>query len=110
LAYRLIVSLPRSARNNSLGEQVRPADRPDLEPTATSHAWNDRPRYDLKRCASMELLNAVHEVLRGRPQATPLITKDMLGELPDCILGSGAVSGELVCNWRRKDVASEQLR
>jgi len=38
--------------------------------------------YVLKQCASMELLNAVHEVLKGRTYVTPLIRKDILGQLP----------------------------
>jgi DNA-binding NarL/FixJ family response regulator len=56
--------------------------------------------YVLKRCASMELLTAVHEVLRGRAYVTPLITKDMSGELPAWMLGSGVASGELTVRQR----------
>jgi DNA-binding NarL/FixJ family response regulator len=56
--------------------------------------------YVLKRCASMELLNAVHEVLRGRTYVTPLIRKDILGELPGWPLGSGEASGELTDRQR----------
>ena len=51
--------------------------------------------YVLKRCASMELLTAVHEVLQGRAYVTPLIRKDILGELPSWPLGSGETAGEL---------------
>jgi DNA-binding NarL/FixJ family response regulator len=36
--------------------------------------------YVLKRCASMELLNAVHEVLKRRIHITPLIAKDISDE------------------------------
>ena len=56
--------------------------------------------YVLKRCASMELLSAVHEVLKGRAYVTPLITKDIAGELPGWMLGPGAVSGELTDRQR----------
>jgi DNA-binding NarL/FixJ family response regulator len=56
--------------------------------------------YVLKRCASMELLSAIHEVLKGRPYVTPLITKDFVGELPDWMLGPRAVSGELTDRQR----------
>ena len=51
--------------------------------------------YVLKRCASMELLSAIHEVLKWRPYVMPLITKDIEGELPGWMLGPRAVSGEL---------------
>jgi DNA-binding NarL/FixJ family response regulator len=56
--------------------------------------------YVLKRCAAMELLNAVHEVLKGRTYVTPLIRKDILGELPGWPLGSGEASGELTDRQR----------
>ncbi len=56
--------------------------------------------YVLKRCASMELVNAVHEVLKGRTYVTPLIRKDVLGELPGWPLGSGEASGELTDRQR----------
>jgi DNA-binding NarL/FixJ family response regulator len=48
----------------------------------------------------MELLNAVHEVLNGRAYVTPLIRKDVLGELPGWPLGSGETSGELTDRQR----------
>ena len=56
--------------------------------------------YVLKRCASMELLNAVHEVLKGRTYVTPLIRKDILDQLPGWPLGSGETSGELTDRQR----------
>ena len=56
--------------------------------------------YVLKRCASMELLSAIHEVLKGRPYVTPLITKDIVGELSGWMLGPRAVSGELTDRQR----------
>jgi DNA-binding NarL/FixJ family response regulator len=43
----------------------------------------------------MELLSAIHEVLKWRPYVMPLITKDIEGELPGWMLGPRAVSGEL---------------
>jgi DNA-binding NarL/FixJ family response regulator len=49
--------------------------------------------YVLKRCA-------VHEVLKGRTYVTPLIRKDVLGELPGWPLGSGEASGELTDRQR----------
>ena len=48
----------------------------------------------------MELLNAVHEVLKGRTYVTPLIRKDILGELPDWPLGSGEASAKLTDRQR----------
>jgi DNA-binding NarL/FixJ family response regulator len=48
----------------------------------------------------MELLNAVHEVLKGRTYVTPLIRKDILGQLPGWPLGSGETSGELTDRQR----------
>jgi len=56
--------------------------------------------YVLKRCASMELLKAVHEVLKGHTYVTPLIRKDILGELPGWPFGSGEASGELTDRQR----------
>jgi DNA-binding NarL/FixJ family response regulator len=56
--------------------------------------------YVLKRCAAVELLNAIHEVLKGRAYVTPLIRKDIPGELPGLRLGSGEVSGELTDRQR----------
>ena len=56
--------------------------------------------YVLKRCASMELLNAIHQVLSGRAYVTPLIRKDILAELPGWPLGSGEASGELTVRQR----------
>ena len=56
--------------------------------------------YVLKRCASMELLTAIREVLKGRAYVTPLIRKDILGELPGWPLGSGDASGELTDRQR----------
>ena len=56
--------------------------------------------YVLKRCASMELVNAVHEVLKGGTYVTPLITRDVLAELPGWPLGSGTSSGELTDRQR----------
>ncbi len=56
--------------------------------------------YVLKRCASMELLNAIHEVLKGRTYITPLIRKDIPGAFPGWPLGSGEASGELTGRQR----------
>jgi len=56
--------------------------------------------YVLKRCASMELLNAIHQVLSGRAYVTPLIRKDILAELPGWPLGRGGASGELTNRQR----------
>jgi DNA-binding NarL/FixJ family response regulator len=56
--------------------------------------------YLLKRSASSELVNAVHEVLKGRCYVTPLATKDMLdtflGRAPDL----GRLSSELTPRQR----------
>jgi DNA-binding NarL/FixJ family response regulator len=52
--------------------------------------------YVLKRCASMELLEAIHEALKGRAYVTPLIRKDILGES----MGPGEASGELTGRQR----------
>ena len=51
--------------------------------------------YVLKRCASMELVSAIHEVLKGRTYITPLVRKDILGDTPGSSLWPGEVSGEL---------------
>jgi len=51
--------------------------------------------YVLKRCASMELVSAIHEVLQGRTYITPLVRKDILGDMPGSPLWPGEVSGEL---------------
>lgn len=55
--------------------------------------------YVLKRCASVELLKAINQVLSGRAYVTPLIGKD-LGELPGWALGAGEASGELTVRQR----------
>ena len=52
--------------------------------------------YVLKRCASLELLKAINQVLSGREYVTPLIGKDR-GELPGC---PGEASGELTVRQR----------
>jgi DNA-binding NarL/FixJ family response regulator len=55
--------------------------------------------YVLKRCASVELLKAINQVLTGRPYITPLIRKD-LGQLPGWPPGAGEASGELTVRQR----------
>jgi DNA-binding NarL/FixJ family response regulator len=50
--------------------------------------------YVLKRCASLELLKAINQVLSGREYVTPLIGKDR-GDLPGWPRGAGEASGEL---------------
>ena len=55
--------------------------------------------YVLKRCASLELLKAINQVLSGREYVTPLIGKE-LGELPEWPLGTGEASGELTVRQR----------
>lgn len=55
--------------------------------------------YVLKRCASLELLKAINQVLSGCEYVTPLIRKD-LGELPGWPLGAGEASGELTVRQR----------
>ena len=55
--------------------------------------------YVLKRCASLELLKAINQVLSGRAYVTPLIGKD-LGELPGWPRGAGEASGELTVRQR----------
>jgi len=49
--------------------------------------------YVLKRCASMELVSAIHAVLKGRTYITPLVRKDISGAVPGSPLGE--ISGEL---------------
>ena len=56
--------------------------------------------YVLKRCASIELLNAVHQVLKGRTYITPLIRKATSRELPGWPLGPVEASGELTDRQR----------
>jgi len=56
--------------------------------------------YVLKRCASMELVSAIHEVLNGRTYITPLIRRDIAGHLPGSPLWPGALSGELTDRQR----------
>ncbi len=51
--------------------------------------------YVLKRCASMELVSAIRQVLKGRTYITPLIRRDVLGDAPGSPLWPGEVSGEL---------------
>jgi DNA-binding NarL/FixJ family response regulator len=51
--------------------------------------------YVLKRCASMELVSAIQEVLKGRTYITPLVKKDILGDTPGSPLWPGEASGEL---------------
>lgn len=51
--------------------------------------------YVLKRCASMELVSAIQEVLQGRTYITPLVRKDILGDMPGSPLRPGEASGEL---------------
>ncbi|MGO9094029.1 MAG: response regulator [Bryobacteraceae bacterium] len=51
--------------------------------------------YVLKRCASMELVSAIRQVLKGRTYITPLIGRDVLGDAPGSPLWPGEVSGEL---------------
>lgn len=56
--------------------------------------------YVLKRCASKELVFAIHEVLNGRMYITPLIGSDIVGGLPGSTLWPGEVSGELTSRQR----------
>ncbi|HXN46418.1 MAG TPA: response regulator transcription factor [Bryobacteraceae bacterium] len=51
--------------------------------------------YVLKRCASMELVSAIQEVLKGHTYITPLVRKDILGDAPGSPLWPGEASGEL---------------
>ena len=55
--------------------------------------------YVLKRCASLELLKAINQVLNGREYVTPLIRKD-LQDLPGWPRGAGEASGELTVRQR----------
>ena len=55
--------------------------------------------YVLKRCASVELLKAINQVLNGREYVTPLIGKD-LQDLPGWPRGAGEASGELTVRQR----------
>jgi len=55
--------------------------------------------YVLKRCASLELLKAINQVLNGREYVTPLIGKD-LQDLPGWPRGAGEASGELTVRQR----------
>ena len=56
--------------------------------------------YVLKRCASAELVSAIHEVLKGRTYITPLIRRDIVNELPGFPLWAGDSSGELTGRQR----------
>ncbi len=56
--------------------------------------------YVLKRCASVELLKAVNQVLTGRAYVTPLIKKSIPDKVPDWPLKSGEDSGELTVRQR----------
>jgi DNA-binding NarL/FixJ family response regulator len=56
--------------------------------------------YVLKRCASVELLKAIDQVLIGRPYVTPLIRKHVPDKLPHWPLESGEDSGELTVRQR----------
>ncbi len=51
--------------------------------------------YVLKRCASMELVSAIQEVLKGHTYITPLVRRDILGDAPGSPLWPGEASGEL---------------
>ena len=51
--------------------------------------------YVLKRCASMELVSAIQEVLKGHTYITPLVRQDIVGDAPASSLWPGEVSGEL---------------
>jgi len=56
--------------------------------------------YVLKRCASMELLSAIQEVLQGRKYITPLVRRDVVGDSPGSPSWSGDLSGELTDRQR----------
>ena len=56
--------------------------------------------YVLKRCASLELMNAIHQVLSGHAYVTPLVRKDIVEELPGWPLASGVASGQLTVRQR----------
>ena len=51
--------------------------------------------YVLKRCASMELVSAIQEVLKGHTYITPLVRRDIRGDAPCSPLWPGEASGEL---------------
>lgn len=55
--------------------------------------------YVLKRCASLELLKAISQVLGGREYVTPLIGKER-GDVPGWPCGAGETSGELTARQR----------
>jgi DNA-binding NarL/FixJ family response regulator len=56
--------------------------------------------YVLKRCASLELLTAINQVLAGRAYVTPLIRENVRGKSPVWPLESGEDSGELTARQR----------
>jgi DNA-binding NarL/FixJ family response regulator len=56
--------------------------------------------YVLKRCASMELVSAIHEVLKGRTYITPLVRRDIVDGLPRFPIWPGEASGELTGRQR----------
>jgi len=58
--------------------------------------------YLLKRSAASELVNAVHEVLRGRVYLTPLVARDMLRS----VLGTapGAAAGPTPLSSRQREI------
>lgn len=56
--------------------------------------------YVLKRCASMELVSAIQQVLKGRTYITPLVRKDVLGDAPGSPLWPGEENGELTARQR----------
>jgi DNA-binding NarL/FixJ family response regulator len=56
--------------------------------------------YVLKRCASLELLKAINQVLAGRAYVTPLIRKNVPDKSPVWPLESGEDSGELTVRQR----------
>jgi DNA-binding NarL/FixJ family response regulator len=58
--------------------------------------------YVLKRCASLELMKAIHQVLSGRVYVTPLIRENVPDKSPVWPLESGDDSGELTA--RQRDV------
>ena len=56
--------------------------------------------YVLKRCASKELVLAIREVLKGRTYITPLIRKDMVGDVPGSAVRAKDAVGELTGRQR----------
>jgi DNA-binding NarL/FixJ family response regulator len=56
--------------------------------------------YVLKRCASLELLTAIHQVLSGRTYVTPLLGTNIPDEFPGGLPGSGEASGDLTVRQR----------